>query len=112
MSKLIKLFAVLALVAGTFAFTPNTASAQHWHGHGGGWHGGGWHGGGWGHRGWGWGPAVGFGLGLGWGPYYARPYYGPYPYYSDAYAEPTCGYVRVRVWRARHWVFRRAWRCW
>jgi hypothetical protein len=110
MSKLIKLFAVLALVACTFAITPNTASAQHWHGHGGGWHGGGWHGGGWGYRGWG--PAVGFGLGLGWGPYYARPYYGPYPYYSDAYAEPTCGYVRVRVWRAGHWAFRRAWRCW
>jgi hypothetical protein len=106
MSKLRKLLAVLALVAGAFAITPDAASAQHWHGGHGGWHGGGWHGGwhgGWGYRGWGWGP----GFGWGWG--YPRPFYGPY--YYDAPA-PTCGYVRTRVWRAHHWVIRRVWRCW
>ena len=86
------------LVALALFFLPASSFANGgWHGGGGGWHGGGWRGGGW-----------GFGPGWGWG--YARPYYGPYPYYEDAPA--TCGYVRVRVLRAGHWVFRRAWRCW
>ena len=74
MSKLVKFFAIAALIAGAFAVTPGPAAAQHhrhgghWHGHGGGGH---WHGhGGWG--GWGFGP--GFGWGWGWGyPYYTRP---------------------------------------
>jgi hypothetical protein len=98
MSKLTTFFAALALVAGSIAITPTVASAQHWHGGGGGLRGGGWRGGGW-----------GYGGGWGWG--YARPYYGPYPYYDDT-PPPTCGYARVRVWRGGHWVFRRAWRCW
>jgi hypothetical protein len=102
MSKLVKFLAIAALVAGAFAMTPGPATAQHHHG--GHWHGGGghWHGGwGWG-RGFGWG--FGFGPGWGWGgyPYYAEPYY----------AQPTCGWVRVRVWRHGHWYLRRAWRCW
>jgi hypothetical protein len=58
MSKFVKYFAVLALIAGAIALTPNVASAQRhggWHGgmhHGGGWYrGGGYRGGGW-HGGW------------------------------------------------------------
>ena len=49
MSKLVKFFAIAALVAGAFAMTPGPAAAQHHH-HGGGghWHGGGGWGGGWG----------------------------------------------------------------
>lgn len=89
MSKLVKFFAIAALVAGAFAMTPGPAAAQHYHGGGGHWHGGGW------------GPGFVFGFGPGWG-------WGPYPYY----AEPACGWVRVRVWRHDHWVLRRAWRCW
>ncbi|HEY7999193.1 MAG TPA: hypothetical protein VIE87_10265 [Pseudolabrys sp.] len=106
MSKLVKFFAIAALVAGAFAMTPGPAAAQHFHGGGGHWHGGGghWHGG-WG-GGWGgFGPgfALGFGSGWGWGgyPYYAEPYY----------AEPACGWARVRVWRYGHWHLRRVWRC-
>jgi hypothetical protein len=83
MSKVMKLFASLALVASLFAFTPSNVEAR-WAG---GWYGGGWRGGGWDWRGgwdgwrgggWGWGPAfaVGFapafawgvGPGWGWGP--------------------------------------------
>jgi hypothetical protein len=98
MSKLVKIFAALALIAGVVAITPGTAFAQRHHGgghHGGGGHhfggGGGWRGGG--------------GFGFGWGyPYY----YGGGPYYGA----PDCGWVRVRVWRNGHWVLRRAWRCW
>ena len=47
MSKIVKFFAIAALVAGAFAMTPAPAAAQHYHG-GGHWHGGGghWHGGG------------------------------------------------------------------
>ena len=99
MSKLVKFFAIAALVAGAFAMTPGPAAAQHHHG-GGHWHGGGghWHGG--------WGHGFGWGLGWGWGwggyPYYAQPYY----------AEPACGWARVRVWHHGHWHIRRAWRCW
>jgi hypothetical protein len=123
MSKLMRFFAIAALVAGALAMTPGPAVAQHhggygghgggWHGggggHGGGWHGGGyrggWHGGGrhggwYGGGGWGWGPGIFF---WGWG--------GPY-YSSYYYDEPECGWVRVRVWRNHHRVWRRAWRCW
>lgn len=123
MSKHLKYFAALAMIAGAIAFTPNVASAQHhhggggggggghhgggggggWHhggggGGGGGWHHHGWHGGGWRGGGWGWGP--GFALGFG----------AAYPYY---YAQAgDCGWARVRVWRHGYWVIRRAWRCW
>lgn len=46
MPKLVKFFAIAALVAGAFVMTPDTAAAQHHHGGGGHWHGGGghWHG--------------------------------------------------------------------
>jgi len=101
MSRLVKLFAIAALVAGAFAMTPAPAAAQHHHG-GGHWHGGGGH---W-HGGWGWGHGFGWGLGWGWG-------WGGYPYYAEPYyAEPACGWARVRVWRHGHWHYRRAWRCW
>ena len=104
MSKLVKFFAIAALISGALAMTPGPAAAQHHHG-GGHWHGGGGHfrGGGWG--GFGPGFALGFGSGWGWGGY-------PYSYYDDYYAAPPCGWVRVRVWRHGHWVLRRAWRCW
>ena len=98
MSKLAKIFAALALIAGASVITPDIAAAQHHHGgghHGGGGHhfgGGGWRGGG--------------GFGFGWG--YPSYYYGGGPYYSA----PDCGWVRVGVWRNGHWVLRRAWRCW
>ncbi len=103
MSKLVKFFAIAALMAGAFAMTPGPAAAQHHHG-GGHWHGGGGH---W--RGGGFGPGFvfGFGSGWGWGGY---PYY---PYYAEPYfAGPDCGWARVRVRRHGHWVLRRAWRCW
>jgi hypothetical protein len=113
MSKLLKYFAAVALVAGAMAFTPNVASAQRHHGGGGGgWHHGGggggwrhhgWRGGGWRGGGWGWGP--GFALGFG----AAYPYYYGGPYYAQA---GDCGWVRTRVWRRGYWVIRRAWRCW
>jgi hypothetical protein len=108
MAKLVKLIAAAALIAGALASTP-AAAQHHGHGgwHGGGWHGGGWHGGGWHRGGWGWGPGFGLGLGLGYG--WGYPYY----YAGDPYyAEPACGWTRVRVWRYGHWVIRRAWRCW
>ena len=95
MSKLFKVFAILGLLAGAMAATPDMALAQHHGGGGGHWHGGG----GW--RGGGWGP--GFGIGFG-SPYY---YGGPYYYGSPG----NCGYTRVRLWRNGHWVLRRAWRC-
>ena len=114
MSKLVKFFAVAALIVGAFAVTPGPALAQHHH-HGGGggsfrlgggggshWHGGGGHwrgGGGW--RGGGWGPGPFWGWGFGF-PYYADPYY----------VEPDCGWVRVRVRRHGHWVRRLVRRCW
>jgi hypothetical protein len=106
MSKVMKLFASLALVASLFAFTPSNAEAR-WAG---GWYGDGWHGAGWGWRGgwggwrgggWGWGPsfaagfapAVAWGAGpaWGWGPGWGNPYW-----YASA---PRCGWVTVRVWR-------------
>jgi hypothetical protein len=97
MSKFVKVFAALVLIAG--AIMPGTALAQH---HGGGHHGGGGHyGSGW--HGGGWGP--GFGYGYGWG----YPYYYGGPSYSYG---PGCGWTRVRVWRNGHWVLRRTWRCW
>jgi len=111
MSKLVKLFAALALIISVIAIAPGGAEARWgggWHGgwHGGGWNGG-WHrgwGGGWG--GWGWGPAFGWGWGPAWGggPGWGNPYF-----YS---AGPRCGWVRVRAWRNGYWVPRRAWRCW
>jgi hypothetical protein len=88
MSKFLKLFAAVALIAGAIAAMPATAEARHW-GHHGGWHGG-WRGG--------FGPSWGFG--------YPYAYY-PQPYY---YA-PACGWVRVRVWRGDHWTIRRVRRC-
>lgn len=93
MSKLVKFFAIGALVAGAFAMTPAPAAAYHGHG-GGHWHGGGGRGG--------FGPGFAFGSGWGGYPYYAEPYY----------AGPDCGWVRVRVRRHGHWMLRRAWRCW
>jgi hypothetical protein len=111
MSKHVKFFAALVLLAGAIAITPGTAFAQRHHGgghHGGGWHGGGgghggggWRGGGWG--GGGWGPGFGYPYGL-----LPTPYYYGGPYYYDR----ACGWVRVRVLRRGHWVLRRAWRCW
>jgi hypothetical protein len=50
--------------------------------------------------GWGWGTGFVWGFGL--------PYYGGY-YYSDGL---DCGWVRVRVWRNHHRVWRRVWRWW
>lgn len=100
MSKLVKMFLILALAAVVFS-APAEARGGHGGGghHGGGWHGGGWHGGGW--RGGGWGGGY-------WGPYlYYQPYYQPY-YYGPG----DCGWVRVRVLRRGYWVVRRAWRCW
>lgn len=92
MSKLVKFLAIAALVGGAFAMTPGPAAAQHHHG-GGHWHGG-------------FGPGFAFGFGPGWG-------WGGYPYYAEPYyAGPDCGWVRVRVRYHRHWVLRRAWRCW
>ena len=88
MSKLMRFFAIAALIVGALALVPDIAQARHG-GHGG--HGGGFRGGG----GWGWGP------GWGWGGY-------PYPYYG-AYYGGGCGYVRV--WRRGHWVLRRSYRC-
>jgi hypothetical protein len=103
MSKLVKIFALLTLLAGAVVIVPTSADARYRHG--------GWRGGGYG-----WGPAIGFGFGLGLGyPYYARPYYGYGPYYGGGYyygPPPRCGYVRVRVWRNGYWALRRAWRCW
>jgi hypothetical protein len=91
MSKLVRFFAIAALVAGAFGMTPGPAAAQHHHG-GGHWHGGGT------------GPGFGFGFGPAWG-------WG-YPFYAQPYVEgPDCGWVRVRVWRHGHWALRRAWRC-
>ena len=117
MSKLVKVFAIAALIAGAFAMTPGPAAAQRhgggghggfhsgggWHG-GGGFRGGGFRGGGWG-RGWGPGVVFGFGPAWGWGGY-------PYGYYDDYYAAPSCGWAPVRRWHNHHWVLRRAWRCW
>jgi hypothetical protein len=101
MSKFVKFFAIAALIAGALAMTPGPAAAQRHGGHGGGhWHGGG----GWGG---GWGPGIVFGFGPAWGWGYPYPYYGA-PYY----AEPACGWVRVRILRRGHWVPRRVWRCW
>ena len=110
MSKFVKFLAILILLGGAIAATPDIASAQHRVGrggggsHGGGFHGGGYRGGGYhgggGYRGGGWGPGFGFGVPFG---YYGGPYY---------YDQPNCGYVRIRVLRSHHWVLRRAWRCW
>lgn len=95
MSKLLKLFAGVALLAGAIAFTPVSAQAQRWHHHG-------WHHGGWYRGGWAPGFALGFGLGPGWG---WGPYYGPY------YAEPACGWAPVYS-RKTHRLIRQVWRCW
>jgi len=109
MSKLFKVFAILGLLAGAMAATPDMALAQRHgggggaHSHGGGGHGfgGGGHWRGGGYRGGGWGPSFGIGFG--------SPYYYGDPYY---YGGPSnCGYSRVRLWRNGHWVLRRAWRC-
>ena len=114
MSKFVKVFAALFLLAGAIAIVPGTAYAQRHHGgghHGGGHHGGGHHGGGW-HGGGGcWGGGGGPGFGWGWDYPYGllpTPYYYGGPYYYDR----ACGWVRVRVLRRGHWVLRRAWRCW
>jgi hypothetical protein len=117
MSKFVKFLAVLILLGGAIAATPDIASAQHrggggvgrsggggFHGggHGGGFRGGGYRGGGGHYRGGGWGPGFGFGFGV------------PYGYYGGSYYDdqPNCGYVRIRVLRGGHWVLRRSWRCW
>lgn len=114
MSKLVKGLTILAVIATAIAFAPNAAEARGGHagGHGG-WHGGGWRGG------WAFGPAVGLGIGVGYGwgwgfpyGYYARPYYPRPVYRTYYYAEPRCGYERVRVWRHGHWVIRTIRRCW
>lgn len=86
MSKFVKLFAIVALLAGAIIMAPGSAQARggHHHHHGGGW--------GWG----GWGPAWGYPY-----PYYSRPYYYAGP--------PGCGWVRV--WRHGRWVLRRSARC-
>lgn len=128
MSKVVKFFASLVLVASLFAFAPSNAEAR-WGGgwHGGGWNGAGWHGGGWGWRGgwggwrgggWGWGgpafavgfaPAFAWGVGPGWG-WGAGPGWGnPYWYASSG---ARCGWVPVRVWRFGRPVVRSVWRCW
>jgi hypothetical protein len=89
--------AALSLAAAVVA-TTEPASAQTWHGGGGGWHGGGWrgggvwHGGGWrgGHwyGGW-WGPAVVAGLAA--GAIATAPYWGGYGY---GYGGGGCWQVR------------------
>jgi hypothetical protein len=89
--KLVKVFAIVALLVAA----PGTALAYHGGHH---WHGG-WHGG------WRWGgPRVYFGWGYP-GYYYGNPYY---------YAPPPedCGWVRIRYWRHGYWRVRRVWRCW
>ena len=126
MSKLVKMLAVVVLLAGAaIAVTPSPAEAQRgWHG--GGWRGGGWRGGGWGWGGFGPGFALGVGLGAGalyagypyYGGYYGgSPYYGGYggygPYYAGYYGGgPACGWRTVRVWRYGYMTYRRVWRCW
>ena len=88
MSKLVKIFAAVILIAGVVAFAPGNAEARCRSGYYGGC-------GQWGGWGWGpWGPGVGWGIG---NPYF----YGP-----------SCGRVPVRAWRNGHRVIRRAWRCW
>ncbi len=98
MSKLVKFFAITALIAAAFAMTPGPAAA--YHGRGGHWHGGGYWRGGWGP-----GLVLGFGPAWGWGGY-------PYSYYDGYYAAPSCGWAPVRVWRYGHRALRRVWRCW
>jgi hypothetical protein len=90
MSKLIKIFASVALMVVVFSAAAEARGGHSGH-HGGGWHGGG------GFRG---------GIGWGWGGYPYGYYPGPY-YYA-----PACGWVPVRVWRRGHWVIRSVWRCW
>jgi hypothetical protein len=114
MSKFTRFFAIAALIVCALAMTPGPAAAQR---HGGGWHGsgghvGGWYGGGgrygggwYGGRGWRGGGGWYWGPGFVWG--FGVPYYGGY-YYD----QPACGWVRVRVWRNHHRVWRRAWGCW
>ena len=88
------------LLAASFLMAPLAvpASAQHWHGGGGGWHGGGYHHGGGGFHGGGggWGPGAGLALGLGAlgalgaGAYYEQPQYRSYGCYwaADPYGHP------------------------
>jgi hypothetical protein len=109
---------VTALSVGAAAIgTAEPASAQYWHGGGGGWHGGGaWHGGGWHGGGWGpgwhgggvwhpgywrggswyngwWGPAVVAGLAA--GAIATAPYWGSYGYgYGDYGYSSNCWQVR------------------
>jgi hypothetical protein len=105
MSKRVKIFAIIAMIAGAIAMVPGSALAYHHHGgshHGHGHYGGYHHGGGYYYGGgWGWG-----GFGWGWGPAFA--------YYPPVYYAPTpeCGWVHIRVWRHGHWELRRAWECW
>ncbi len=85
MMRLVKVFAVAALLGIGLAATPDVAQAR-WGHH--------WHGGGWG-------PGFALGFGLGAAPYY---YGGPYAYDYG----PDCGWVRVRT----YYGWRRVWRCW
>ena len=115
MSKLVKFFAIAALIAGAFAMTPGPAAAQRHGGHGGG-------------RLAMVAAAIGVvavalarrlvarrrlgtrlrlwlwpGLGLGY----------PYWYYDDYYAGRRVAAGRAcACWHNHHWVLRRAWRCW
>jgi len=87
MSKLMKLFAGVALAAGIALAVPGSARAGYWFG--------------------GWGPYLYYGW-----PY--QPYSFNYPgrYYYDAPA-PECGWVRLRSWwHHGHRYWRRVWRCW
>ena len=95
MSKLVKFFAIAALVAGAFAMTPGPAAAQHHHG----------------------GAAIGMaaaaiGVAAGAASDPALPS-ASVPAGAGAAIPimpslttpgPTCGWARVRVWRHGHWV--------
>lgn len=88
MTKLVKVFAVLALMFGAIAVTSGAAQARHWHHH---------------HHGW-----SGGGISFGFGAYPYGASYGPPVYY----AAPACRWERVRVWRHGRWHYRSVRRCW
>jgi hypothetical protein len=91
MSKLVKIFAAMALIAGAIAVTPGSAEARHW---GGGWHGG------WGN--WG-GCCRSYSY-----AYYPRAYYSE-PYYAVPYYVVPRRWVSVHHLRHRFWGFRHRW---
>ena len=86
MSKRMKLFASVALVAGIALAVPGSARAGYWFG--------------------GWGPYLYYGW-----PYQPYTFYQPRSYSYYYAPAPVCGWVRVRAWRHGHRYWRRVWRC-